>query len=117
MENRIIALINEKDVMLGAIGHDLKTPLAALRVRIAWRTMMPNAPHGPDHRGDRALARRYPQPGPRGRPSPLETTELSALVASMVEDYEDMGEPVELDEMMRIACPCARCGCAGRCAI
>jgi signal transduction histidine kinase len=34
MENRIIALINEKDVMLGAIGHDLKTPLAALRVRI-----------------------------------------------------------------------------------
>ena len=27
-------LLGEKDVMLGAIGHDLKTPLAALRVRI-----------------------------------------------------------------------------------
>ena len=34
MEARIAALIDEKDVMLGAIGHDLKTPLAALRVRI-----------------------------------------------------------------------------------
>jgi signal transduction histidine kinase len=34
MEGRVTALIGEKDVMLGAIGHDLKTPLAALRVRI-----------------------------------------------------------------------------------
>ena len=34
MEARVAALLDEKDVMLGAIGHDLKTPLAALRVRI-----------------------------------------------------------------------------------
>jgi signal transduction histidine kinase len=33
-EARISALLMEKDVMLGAIGHDLKTPLASLRVRI-----------------------------------------------------------------------------------
>lgn len=33
-ETRLNALLTEKDVMLGAIGHDLKTPLAALRVRI-----------------------------------------------------------------------------------
>jgi signal transduction histidine kinase len=32
-----------------------------------------------------------------GRPSdPLERNELSALVSSVVEEYEDMGEPVEL---------------------
>ena len=34
MQSRVSALLGEKDVMLGAIGHDLKTPLAALRVRI-----------------------------------------------------------------------------------
>jgi signal transduction histidine kinase len=34
MQSRVEALLGEKDVMLGAIGHDLKTPLAALRVRI-----------------------------------------------------------------------------------
>jgi signal transduction histidine kinase len=36
MENSVFQplLLDEKDVMLGAIGHDLKTPLAALRVRI-----------------------------------------------------------------------------------
>lgn len=33
-EQRLHALLTEKDVMLGAIGHDLKTPLAAMRVRI-----------------------------------------------------------------------------------
>ena len=34
MKARVSNLLGEKDVMLGAIGHDLKTPLAALRVRI-----------------------------------------------------------------------------------
>ena len=34
MEARLSAMLNEKDVMLSAIGHDLKTPRAALRVRI-----------------------------------------------------------------------------------
>jgi signal transduction histidine kinase len=34
MQARVRTLLGEKDVMLGAIGHDLKTPLAALRVRI-----------------------------------------------------------------------------------
>lgn len=33
-ESRLSSLLMEKDVMLGAIGHDLKTPLASLRVRI-----------------------------------------------------------------------------------
>jgi len=34
MQDRVGALLSEKDVMLGAIGHDLKTPLASLRVRV-----------------------------------------------------------------------------------
>lgn len=34
MRGRISALLSEKDIMLGAIGHDLKTPLASLRMRV-----------------------------------------------------------------------------------
>jgi signal transduction histidine kinase len=34
MRARVSTLLGEKDVMLGAIGHDLKTPLSALRVRV-----------------------------------------------------------------------------------
>ncbi len=34
MQSRVSTLLGEKDVMLGAIGHDLKTPLSSLRVRV-----------------------------------------------------------------------------------
>jgi signal transduction histidine kinase len=107
MENRIIALINEKDVMLGAIGHDLKTPLAALRVRIECveddneRARMAQTIEEIVRSLDDILSLARV-----GRPSdPLEVTELSALVASIVEDYEDMGEPVELGDTQRIVLP------------
>nr|WP_314447334.1 ATP-binding protein [uncultured Sphingomonas sp.] len=33
MNTRLSSLLNEKDRMLGAIGHDLRTPLASIRIR------------------------------------------------------------------------------------
>jgi len=104
MEARIVALLDEKDVMLGAIGHDLKTPLAALRVRI----------ESVEDEGERARMAMTIEDIARtlddilslarvGRPSDVvEITELSALVASVVEEYEDMGEPVDLAETQRM---------------
>lgn len=107
MEGRIAALLDEKDVMLGAIGHDLKTPLAALRVRIeavdddAERARMASVIDDINHSLDDILSLARV-----GRPSdPLEPTELSALVAAVVEEYEDMGEPVELGDTVRIVMP------------
>lgn len=105
MEARIVALIDEKDVMLGAIGHDLKTPLAALRVRI----------ESVEDEGERERMARTIEDITRslddilslarvGRPTdPLERTDLGALVSSVVEEYEDMGEAVELGTTERIA--------------
>ena len=104
MEARIMALLDEKDVMLGAIGHDLKTPLAALRVRI-------ESVEDDTERGRMAatiadivrslddiltLAR---VGRPTDRPEP---TELAALVASVAEEYEDLGAPVTLGETSRV---------------
>jgi signal transduction histidine kinase len=107
MEGRIAALLDEKDVMLGAIGHDLKTPLAALRVRIeavdddAERARMASVIDDINHSLDDILSLARV-----GRPSdPLEPTELSALVAAVVEEYEDMGEPVDLGDTVRIVMP------------
>ncbi len=107
MEARIVALLDEKDVMLGAIGHDLKTPLAALRVRIetvedeAERHRMAMTIEDITRTLDDILSLARV-----GRPTdPRETTELSALVAAVVEDYEDMGEPVELGDTARMAMP------------
>lgn len=107
MEDRIVGLLDEKDVMLGAIGHDLKTPLAALRVRI----------EGVDDEAERAKMAATIEDITRslddilslarvGRPSdPREPTDLSALVAQVAEEYEDMGEPVTLEPGERVVMP------------
>lgn len=107
MEGRIASLLDEKDVMLGAIGHDLKTPLAALRVRI----------EGVEDEGERARMAATIEDIVRslddilslarvGRSSdPREPTELSALVAQVTEEFEDLGEPVTLVPAERIVLP------------
>ncbi|MBA4161449.1 MAG: two-component sensor histidine kinase [Novosphingobium sp.] len=107
MEARLAALLDEKDVMLGAIGHDLKTPLAALRVRI----------ESVEDEGERAKMARTIEDIARslddilslarvGRPSdPLESADLGALVAQVAEEFEDMGEPVTYAGAPRIVLP------------
>lgn len=107
MEWRVAALLDEKDVMLGAIGHDLKTPLAALRVRIesveneAERARMAATIEDITRSLDDILSLARV-----GRPSdPLEPAELSALVAQVAEEFEDMGERVIFAPGERISLP------------
>ncbi len=107
MEARIAALLDEKNVMLGAIGHDLKTPLAALRVRIesvedeTERARMAATIEDITSSLDDILSLARV-----GRPTdPLERTDLSALIASVAEEYEDMGDDVVLGETQRVALP------------
>lgn len=104
MEDRIAALLSEKDVMLGAIGHDLKTPLAGLRIRIesvtneVERDKMAATVEDITRTLDDILSLARV-----GRPSdPLQKTELSALIGAIVEEYEDLGENAELGETERI---------------
>ncbi|MEQ1542300.1 MAG: ATP-binding protein [Novosphingobium sp.] len=96
MERRIASLLDEKDVMLGAIGHDLKTPLSALRVRIesvedeAERAKMAATIEDITRSLDDILSLARV-----GRPSdPREPTELSALISQVADEFEDLGEPV-----------------------
>ncbi|WP_018075868.1 ATP-binding protein [Novosphingobium nitrogenifigens] len=107
MEARISALLDEKDVMLGAIGHDLKTPLAALRVRIeaveddTERARMAATIEDINRSLDDILSLARV-----GRPSdPVEATEISALVVDIIGEYEDMGEPVEVIDLERMVAP------------
>lgn len=107
LEGRIGALLDEKDVMLGAIGHDLKTPLAALRVRIesvtdeAQRARMAATIDDIARSLDDILSlARVGRPG-----DPLEVTDMTALAAQVVEEFEDMGAAVTLAEGERITLP------------
>lgn len=107
MEDRIAAMLDEKDVMLGAIGHDLKTPLAALRVRIesvedeTERARMAATIEDITRSLDDILSLARV-----GRPSdPVEPTELNALIGQIAEEFEDLGEPVSFEPAGRIVVP------------
>lgn len=107
MQARLSALLDEKDVMLGAIGHDLKTPLATLRVRIeavvddVERARMAATIEEINRSLDDILSLARV-----GRPTdPIEMTELSALVGDIVGEYEDMGDDVVLDRTERTVAP------------
>ena len=105
MEARISAMLAEKDVMLGAIGHDLKTPLAALRVRIesvadeGQRARMADTIEDIVRTLDEIL-----ELARIGRASnPPERAAITALADSVVEEFEDMGEPVTLADGPRVS--------------
>ncbi|WP_379548399.1 ATP-binding protein [Qipengyuania sp. DSG2-2] len=107
MEARIAALLDEKDVMLGAIGHDLKTPLTALRVRIeavedeGQRAKMAAGIEDITRSLDDilSLARIGRAPG-----AP-ENAQLNALASSVVEEFEDMGKDVSFAGAEKITAP------------
>ncbi len=101
---RVTAMLDEKDRMLGAIGHDLRTPLAALRVRIESvedeqdRARMADTIAEMNRTLDDILSLAR-----LGRPSEPETeVDLAALVDAVVEDFRDLGEPVTFEETDRL---------------
>jgi len=96
MNRRVVALLDEKDHMLGAIGHDLRTPLASLRIRI--ETMEP------EEERDAAIAKIEEMTAMledildlarsgRAR-EPARPMDVSALAEALVEEYGALGQPV-----------------------
>lgn len=101
---RVTAMLDEKDRMLGAIGHDLRTPLAALRVRVESvedevdRARMTETIAEMNRTLDDILSLAR-----LGRPSePPVEVDLAALVDAVVEDFRDLGAPVRFDEADRL---------------
>jgi len=101
---RVTAMLDEKDRMLGAIGHDLRTPLAALRVRIESveddtdRARMADTIAEMNRTLDDILSLAR-----LGRPSePPTEVDLAALVEAVVDDFLDLGEDVAFEERARL---------------
>ncbi|WP_017670189.1 HAMP domain-containing sensor histidine kinase [Blastomonas sp. AAP53] len=107
MSARISAMLNEKDVMLGAIGHDLKTPLAALRVRVEsvpderQRSRMVASIDDITRTLDDILS--LARIGRTGEVA--EPVNLVALVEMIADEYRDLGQDVELADCERIVAP------------
>jgi signal transduction histidine kinase len=93
--------------MLGAIGHDLRTPLASLRVRTelvedeAERARMAVTIDDMNRTLDDILSLAR-----LGRPSePEQRVDLPALIDSVVGEFEDLGADVTVEEADRLAVP------------
>ncbi|MEP9360749.1 ATP-binding protein [Sphingomonas sp. KR3-1] len=104
LSTRVTAMLDEKDRMLGAIGHDLRTPLAALRVRIESveyeedRARMADTIDEMNHTLDDILSLAR-----LGRPSePPTDVDLSALIDAVVEDFRDLDQDVSFEEAPRL---------------
>lgn len=104
MQVRIRAMLAEKDHMLGAIGHDLRTPLASLRVRAESvddedeRNRMAQTIDEMNRTLDDILSLAR-----LGRPSESPTkVDLSALVDAAVEDFRDLGHDVAFEPGERV---------------
>ncbi len=103
MRARIIAMLDEKDRMLGAIGHDLRTPLASLRVRTesveddAERARMSETIDEMNRMLEDILS--LARAG-RSAESP-QKVDLAALADAVVEDFVELGSPVTLADSDR----------------
>ncbi|MEP3264384.1 MAG: HAMP domain-containing sensor histidine kinase [Hyphomicrobiales bacterium] len=104
MQLRISDMLGEKDRMLGAVGHDLRTPLASLRLRVEAITDAGERQKAIDSIDEMnctledilSLAR-------IGRPSdPSVDIDLVALVDAVALDLVDLGEDVTIAPSDRI---------------
>ncbi|HYW15212.1 MAG TPA: ATP-binding protein [Allosphingosinicella sp.] len=95
MNRRTLALLDEKDRMLGAIGHDLRTPLASLRIRAENM--------GPEEERERLVATVEEMASTlediltlartgRAR-EPVRPVDLAALSDAVVEEFRELGRP------------------------
>ncbi len=108
LHGRVRAMLDEKDRMLGAIGHDLRTPLAALRVRVESveddtdRVRMADIIEEMSRTLDDILTLAR-----LGRPGEPETVvDLAALVDAVVEDFRDLDQDVTLIKADRLPLRC-----------
>ena len=98
MNARITQMLLDKDAILGALGHDLRTPLTALRIRAenldpsVPRDRMIEAVNHLTHIVNGILD--LSKIG--GNKEPAVPTDLTALITTIVEEFEDMGADVHL---------------------
>lgn len=105
MSARVSAMLDEKDRMLGAIGHDLRTPLASLRIRAESvepeeeRLRMIATIEEMTAMLDDTLA--LARSG-RAVEEPR-NVDITALADTVVEEFRELGHDVVLEESARIA--------------
>lgn len=108
MQARLRRMIEDRSQMLAAISHDFRTPLTLLRLRVenvedpAEREKMLATIADLDAMVAATLA--FASDGAKA--APRRPTDVAALLASIVDDMEDGGLPVRMEEAEPAIYPC-----------
>jgi signal transduction histidine kinase len=108
MQARLRGVVENRTRMLAGISHDLRTPLTLLRLRaenvgdVAERDKMLDTIAQMDAMLGETL--RFARDDATAEPR--RQTDLSALLASVVDDMADAGAPVSLEPAQPIICEC-----------
>jgi two-component system, OmpR family, sensor kinase len=98
MQDRILAFVQERTTMVGAIAHDLRTPLNNLRFRIAAAPESVRAAAESDiEQLDSLINSILHYVENEGRPLSIEILDLTSLLQSLVDDNTDRGRDVTLN--------------------
>jgi signal transduction histidine kinase len=104
MNRRVAGLLDEKDRMLGAIGHDLKTPLASMRIRAESleppeerARLVATIEEASSMLDDILLLARTGRAREASRP-----VDIGALAEAVADDYADLGRPVTTGAVERV---------------
>ncbi|MBB3934133.1 ATP-binding protein [Aureimonas phyllosphaerae] len=108
MQERLHRFVQDRTRMLGAIGHDLRTPLTTLRLRAEFvedeelqaRMFATIEEMRAMTEAILALARQ------ESETEPTRTVDLGTLVESLCEDLAEVGNDVRFEEGGRITCRC-----------
>ena len=105
MGARVSAMLDEKDRMLGAIGHDLRTPLASLRIRAESvepeeekQRMIATLDEMAAMLDDTLALARSGRAAEEAR-----AVDVTALVDTVVEELRALGHDVEMESGARLA--------------
>lgn len=99
LSRRISDLLDEKDQMLGALGHDLRTPLASIRIRAAgMRPVAERAAVFSTVDGMERMIEDILTLARTGRSAePVARVDVRALLLGVVGEFNAQGAPVELE--------------------
>ena len=104
MSARVSAMLDEKDRMLGALGHDLRTPLASLRIRT--ESVQPEEERQKMVATIEEMTTMLDDTLALARASrvrvPARTVDLTALADAVVEEFHALGHDVEMEECERV---------------
>lgn len=110
MQDRIARLVETQRGMLRAVGHDLRTPLTSLRLRAE---NLPNAPEREkmiETLDDMSVMTEEILCWAKDTASlePLAAVDLTALIASLADDYAERGAPVSFQDAPATIIRCRR---------